>query len=280
MVTAVEAPSAITDPRRRRFLDVRWVAETASTEADVLALAREGAGEGVVMVADHQTAGRGRAGRSWVAPPGASLLCTVLLRPPTPLAPLATFALAVAAADTVQSLAGIDAKLKWPNDVVVEVDGRTRKLAGILAEAEWPLGTSAAGGYREPRAQDRITVAAGIGLNVSWPERLPEEIAEIATAVNLLSGATLDRETLLDHLLDALDDTYGSLVDDGPGPLLDAWRQRSSTLGTRVRVDLGPDDLVGTATDITDDGRLIVDSVTGERCIVAAGDVVHLRPSE
>src|SRR5690606_4295566 len=97
MVTAVNGPNATSEPKRSRFLDIRRVKETGSTNADVLGLARDGAPEGVVLVTDHQTAGRGRSGRRWDAPPGSSLLCTVLLRPPAPVAPLVTFALAVAA---------------------------------------------------------------------------------------------------------------------------------------------------------------------------------------
>lgn len=277
MVTAVDPLGAIADSDRRRFLDVRRVPETASTNADVLELARAGEREGIVVVADHQTAGRGRAGRRWIAPPGASLLCTVLLRPPAPVAPLATFALAVAAADAVAAVAGVDARLKWPNDVIVGTAAGPRKLAGILAEAEWPVGSSIASGYREPSATERVAVAAGIGLNVQWPSTLPDEIAEVATSLNLLTGRSHDRDAVLEALLDALDGHYDDLVSGRVPALLDAWRQRSSTLGATVRVDLGADDLVGTARDITDDGRLIVDTLEGERRIVAAGDVVHLR---
>ncbi len=275
MVTAVEGPDAIA---RSRFLDIRRVAETGSTNADVMALARDGAPEGVVVVADHQTAGRGRAGRTWSAPPRASLLCTVLLRPPAAVAPLVTFALSVAAAEAVAEVGGFWPGLKWPNDLVVEgPDGTTRKLAGILAEAEWPAGSAISSGYRQPSAHERATVAAGIGLNVDWPDDVPDELAGIAVAINHVSGRRVSTDVVLEALLDRLDVHYGLLVSGQAAEVLASWRARSSTLGQRVRVDLGADDLVGTAIDVTADGHLVVETLEGDRRTVAVGDVVHLR---
>ena len=102
-----------------RFTDVRWVATTGSTNADAMALARDGAPEGVVVVADHQSAGRGRRDRSWVAPPGGSLLVSVLLRPPSAVAGAVTMAAGLAMAEAVDEVAGVSAGLKWPNDLVV-----------------------------------------------------------------------------------------------------------------------------------------------------------------
>lgn len=269
---------------RSRFTDVRRVTETGSTNTDVMELARQGEPEGVVLVADHQTAGRGRAGRTWTAPPGASLLCTILLRPPAPVAPLATFALAVAASEAVEQVAGFRPGLKWPNDLVVEdtaADGsvRTRKLAGILAEAEWSPGSHIAAGYRPPAAHERATVAAGIGLNVAWPDEVPDDLADIAVAINHVSKARPSRDEVLDALLDRLVVHYGALVDGGVDQVLDAWRARSTTLGRRVRIDLGADDLVGTAVDVTADGHLVVEPLEGGRRTIAVGDVVHLRPA-
>ena len=282
MVTAVEGPDAIagreTATGRRRFRDVRWMAETGSTNADAMQLARQGEPEGVVLVADHQTAGRGRAGRTWSAPPGASLLCTVLLRPPAPVAPLVTFALAVAAAEAVEALAGFTPGLKWPNDLVVEGDdGSTRKLAGILAEAEWPPSAHHSGGYRAPAPHERATVAAGIGLNIDWPATVPDDLAGIVVAMNHVSGRSFDRRVVLDAVLDRFDVHYGALVSGEVGGVLAEWRRRATTLGRRVRVDLGREDVVGTAVDVTGEGHLVVDSDDGRRRILAVGDVVHLR---
>lgn len=281
MVTAVEGRDAIAGStggsERSRFTDVRWVAETGSTNADVMEMARHGEAEGVVLVADHQTAGRGRSGRSWTAPPGASLLCTVLLRPPAGVAPLVTFALAVAAAEAVEDLTGLRPGLKWPNDLVVEDDEGTRKLAGILAEAEWPPSAHHSGGYRAPAPHERATVAAGIGLNIDWPDDVPGDLADVAVALNHLCGRSLDRRRVLDAVLDRLDVRYGELVGGRADTVLDEWRRRSTTLGRRVRVDLGRDDVEGTAVEVTGDGHLVVEADDGRRRTLAVGDVVHLR---
>jgi BirA family biotin operon repressor/biotin-[acetyl-CoA-carboxylase] ligase len=266
-----------------RFADVRWVAETGSTNADVLALARNGAPEGVVLVADHQTAGRGRRDRTWLAPPGSSLLVSVLLRPRVTLAPAATMATAVAMAEAVEQAAGASPTLKWPNDLVVD----DRKLAGILAEADWPAGSTISAGWRAPASYERVPLVVGIGLNVTWPgdgpaSDLPEELAalgETATALNWL-GAIADRVELLVAFLRRLEVRYDELVRSGsPAATLEVWRRRSATLGRRVRVDLGADEVEGTAVDVTDEGHLVVDTLEGDRRTLAVGDVVHLRPT-
>jgi BirA family transcriptional regulator, biotin operon repressor / biotin---[acetyl-CoA-carboxylase] ligase len=265
-----------------RFADVRWVASTASTNADVLALARDGAAEGVVVAADHQSAGRGRRARSWVAPPGGSLLVSVLLRPPASAAGAASMAVAVAMAEAVEEVAGVRPGLKWPNDLVVD----ERKLAGILAEADWPAGSTISSGYRPPAAHERVVVVVGVGLNVAWPRfsesagRLPDELAELAdraTALNWL-GADADRAELLVAFLRRLDVRYRELVAVGSAATVSEWRRRSATLGRRVRVDLGAHDAEGTAVDVTGEGHLVVDTLEGERRTFAVGDVVHLRP--
>ena len=262
-----------------RFADVRWVAETGSTSADVMGLARQGEPEGIVLVADHQTAGRGRAGRTWTAPPGAGLLCSILLRPPAAVVDLCTMAVAVAAAEAVAEVAGVAPRLKWPNDLVWPGDGSApdRKLAGILAEADWPASSPPSGGWRPPAAGERAAVVVGIGINVAWPEELPEELVDVAVSLDRIVDQTVDREDLLIALLSALGPRYRSLVSGERGTLLDEWRARSATLGRRVRVDLGADDVEGTAVDITQDGHLVVDTADGTRREFAVGDVVHLR---
>ncbi len=250
---------------------MRWHPETGSTNADALVLARAGHPEGVVVVADHQTSGRGRADRTWTAPAGAALLVSVLLRPPAALVDLTTMAMAVAAAEAVEAVAGFAPRLKWPNDLVWPGDGSAddRKLAGILAEADWPSGASAA---------EAVAVVVGLGLNVNWPTELPAELVGIATACNHVCGRSLDREELLVSILERLDEHYRALLDGAREQLLDAWRARSATLGRSVRVELAAASIEGVARDITADGRLVVDTATGART-VTAGDVVHLRPS-
>lgn len=271
-----------------RFTDVRWVAETGSTNADLLALAADGAGEGVVLVADHQTAGRGRRGRTWEAAPGSSLLVSVLVRPPAPAVELVTPAVAVAAAEAVLDLVGTAPGIKWPNDLVVPSadGGQDRKLAGILAEAAWPPGADIASGWRAPSASTRVPVVVGMGLNVLAAGRAPELDATAVACDELGVGGALaagppdppSREALLAAWLTALDRWYAAAVDPEGGPeLWSAWRSRSATLGRRVRVDLGVDDLVGEAVDVTDRGLLVVRTIEGDVRTLAVGDVTHLR---
>ncbi len=208
------ARTALVGSPGQPFADVRWVAETGSTNADAMALARQGEPEGIVLVADHQTAGRGRAGRTWSAPPGASLLCSVLLRPPAAVVDLCTMAVAVAAAAAVAEVAGVTPRLKWPNDLVWPGDGSApdRKLAGILAEADWPASSPASGGWRPPATHERAAVVVGIGINVAWPDELPDELTDVAVALSHLVDRPVDREDLLIALLSALGPRYGSLV--------------------------------------------------------------------
>jgi BirA family biotin operon repressor/biotin-[acetyl-CoA-carboxylase] ligase len=224
-----------------------------------------GAPEGIVVVADHQTAGRGRQGRTWEAPPRSSLLLSVLLRPPATVRDLCTMAVAVAATDAIAQVAGLTTKLKWPNDLVWPGDGseRDRKLAGVLAES------------------DGDAVVVGIGINVDWPADLPAELRSVAIAANHVMGEPVDREDLLIALLQHLDLRYTPLkASNDRGPLLDAWRERSATIGTHVRAELGGDRVLhGKAVDITEAGYLVVEADDGQRHELAVGDVIHVRPA-
>ena len=257
MVTGMPPERARQALAGTRF-EVEWVAETGSTNEDLLAAAREGAPEGRVLVADHQSAGRGRMGRSWSAPPGASLLLSILFRPRLPLhqAHGVTAAVGLAAAYACDAVAGFRPGLKWPNDLVVGA----RKLAGILAESQV--------------TGDRLdALVVGVGLNVNWPDDLPAELADIAVAANHVAGHEVDRENLLFALLRDLDRRYEDLhAPGGVGRLRAAERAASATLGQRVRVELPGETFEGTATDITDAGHLVVDGRE-----ISTADVVHLR---
>lgn len=249
-----------------RFADVRWHASIDSTNRALLEEARAGAPEGVVHVADHQTAGRGRLDRTWEAPAGSSLLVSVLLRPPLGLeeAHLATAVVAVAASDACDEVAGFRPLVKWPNDLVVD----DRKLAGILAEVV-SVG---------PRLE---AIVVGVGLNVNWPSPLPETLAATATACNHVTGADVDRTALLVRFLQRLDEHYGALCEPGGwrGVLVNE-RRLSATLGRDVRVELpAGDEVVGRAVEITRDGNLMIETAAGGMRRVSVGDIVHLRPS-
>ena len=247
-----------TRPGPGRFREIRRFGEIDSTNRDAIDQARAGAPEGLVVVADHQTAGRGRLGRTWTAPPGASLLMSVLLRPPPTQATRVGLAAGVALVDAVAAVAGVRAALKWPNDLVVG----ERKLAGILAEAYLGPGDTA--------------VVVGIGCNVNW-DTWPDELVDTATACNLEAGRPVDGDALLEALLTHLDRRLDTLA--APALLAD-YRSRSSTLGQRVRVETPGAVVTGTAVDIGDDGELLVVDDAGVVSPILAGDVVRLRPEE
>jgi BirA family biotin operon repressor/biotin-[acetyl-CoA-carboxylase] ligase len=255
-----------------RFADVRWVAETGSTNADLADLAAGGAAEGRVLVADHQTAGRGRLDRSWVAPPGSSLLVSVLLRPAIPAsdAALVTLAMALAAVDACELVADVRPQIKWPNDLVVsERDGGpTRKLAGILAAS------SLAGSQLD-------AVVVGIGINVNWGDATPEQLSELgdtAVALDRLTGHDVDREDLLIALMRSLDERYDAVVEPSRWPdLVEAATLSSATIGRDVEVDLGSEVLTGRAIGLTRHGGLELELESGDRRTILTGDVVHAR---
>ncbi|KIF68263.1 biotin--acetyl-CoA-carboxylase ligase [Streptomyces sp. AcH 505] len=248
-------------------LDV--VASTGSTNSDLAARAATGPVEGAVLVAEEQTAGRGRLDRAWSAPARSGLFFSVLLRPgdDVPVQHWSWLPLlaGVAVASGLSRAAGVDTALKWPNDLLVTVDGAERKAGGILAERT---------------AQD--TVIIGIGLNVSLrAEELP---VPTAGSLALANAVSLDRETLLRAVLRSLDQWYGDWRAAGGDPatsrLQEAYAAGCSTLGRPVRAELpGGADLVGEAVAIDGEGRLVIATEQGGRQAVAAGDIVHVRPT-
>jgi len=225
------------------------------------ARARELAGEGatdVVVLADEQTGGRGRLDRTWASPSG-GIWCSVLFRPDIPMAgtPVFTLASAVAATRAARE-AGVEAVIKWPNDVLVEVDGTERKLVGILTEMEGEA--------------DRVSwVVVGIGVNANVdPDDLPPEADP--TSLSAVRGEPVDRRRFTQRLLETLD-TVGT----DPDSILSAWREYATTLGRDVRVDTPAGEVRGEAVDIEYPGSLVIDTDEG-RVTVAAGDCDHLRP--
>jgi BirA family transcriptional regulator, biotin operon repressor / biotin---[acetyl-CoA-carboxylase] ligase len=260
-VTAAADPRPPLDPERLaalgRGLRIEILDAAPSTNAVVADRAREGAPPGLVVVAEHQTAGRGRLDRSWESPARAALTFSVLLRPRVPAADwpwlplLAGHALATALRE-----AEVPAGLKWPNDVLVG----DRKVAGILLE--------------RVDVRDGPAAVLGIGLNVSTTEaELP---VDTATSVALATGSAPDRTELLTRVLGRLLDEYDAWQAGGPGrtePLRAAYTEACVTLGREVRVELpGGEVRTGTARGIDAGGRLVVDDFA-----VGAGDVVHVR---
>jgi BirA family transcriptional regulator, biotin operon repressor / biotin---[acetyl-CoA-carboxylase] ligase len=251
----VPAPTRTSELGRWR---IEWFGELDSTNRYLLGAAGAGAADGLVAVADHQTAGRGRLDRRWDAPPGSSLLVSVLLRVPGEAdASSALMAAGVALADAVESTAGVLVGLKWPNDLVVAHGaGADRKLAGLLAE------------------RDRDALVVGAGCNVNW-ESFPPALAETATACNLEAGHVVDRDALLDAYLTNLDRFLAT-----PDDVMAAYRARLLTVGRRVRVEHpGGTISLGIAVEVAGDGALVVQDDDGREQRVTAADVVHLRPA-
>jgi BirA family transcriptional regulator, biotin operon repressor / biotin---[acetyl-CoA-carboxylase] ligase len=238
-----------------RFSEVVQLAETSSTNSLLLERARAGAPAGLVVVADHQTAGRGRFDRRWESPPGESLLFSVLLRPseqelPTPRRHLAVAAVSLALVEGASVAAGVDVRLKWPNDLVVG----DLKLAGVLAE-------SAADG----------ALVVGAGINVGWaPDGMP------VTYLGAAAHRPVNRGDLLVETLLALDGIYGRW-----DVVAERYRASCATVGRQVVVHLADDvpPLQGTAVALDAEGRLTVRTPAGAHVTVAAGDVAHVRPS-
>lgn len=249
--------------RGRLWREVLVEEALPSTNSTLAELASSGAPEGVVLVTEHQTAGRGRLERAWVVPPRAALTFSVLLRPDEvpgrrwPWLPLLT---GVAIAEALRRTALVEAELKWPNDVLVG----DRKVAGILLERlDTPAGPAA---------------VVGIGLNVST--RRDELPGATATSLMLEEASVTDRSVLLRAVLRMLAALYGDWRRSGGDPargLGDAYRALCSTLGQRVRMQIPSGSPVeGMAIGIDDDGRLLVD-VGGAPRAYSAGDVTHVR---
>ncbi|MEV4636255.1 biotin--[acetyl-CoA-carboxylase] ligase [Actinoplanes sp. NPDC049548] len=249
------------------------VGETGSTNADVAEAARNGAAEGLVVVAERQVTGRGRRDRQWVSPARAGLTLSVLLRPgladadrgwrPAPQRAWGWLPLlaGVALMEAVQRVAEVDASLKWPNDLLLEQG----KAAGILAEV----------------AGDAVVV--GVGLNVTTrPEELPETTGLPATSLRVAGAKSTDRDPLLRALLRGFARWYGGWRETGGDAelcgLLGAYRRGCSTLGRDVRVLLPEGgELTGAATTVDGDGQLVVRTADGVERRVSAGDVLHVR---
>jgi len=249
------------------------VRQTGSTNADLLDLATRGLEPGAILVAEEQTAGRGRLGRSWVSPPGASLMFSVLLRPqaiPPARRGWLPLLAGIATATAVRALTGLDARLKWPNDVLVG----DRKLAGILTESAGTDPAASPGG-----AGDAVVI--GIGINVSTtPEELPLGPGGLPATSLLAEGIPVERDVLLVEVLRALGQwlkTYTRIPDPQESGLLTQYQRMSATIGRGVRVELpGGVALSGMATAIDAQGQLLVEA-DGSTYPIAAGDVIHVR---
>ena len=288
-----------------RFSEVEWVERTGSTNADLRERADQGSPEGIVLVADYQTRGRGRRDRKWESPPKASLLLSMLLRPkclPEEFAWLTQMA-GLAVADVCRETTGAEARLKWPNDVVVD----DMKLAGVLAEAVpeavilgigvnvyWPDAKSQPSGFNNVPVSLKALVERGAAQGgASQNTDLQSPTSESTDSAAELPSHLPDRADLLVKLLCNIEQRYARVGQpDWSAELRAEAKQRSATLGRRVSVaislpvgdspSIGENEIRGIAEDITPNGSLLVsaDATPEEpahQLEVTAGDVVHLR---
>ncbi len=247
---AADAVSRLDEPL---WWVLRWVEETDSTNRQLLVSAE--APEGSVLVAEHQTSGRGRLDRSWAAVGGSSILCSLLVRPAEGAArhrQLLTVVVALALCEAIEQL-DIGAVVKWPNDVGISGAEGFQKLAGILAES------------------DQDVVVVGFGCNVSADASRPATAAYLEN----LTHQDCSRPALLAAVLNGFRSRYLQLTQGGPEALLSEFRLRCDTLGRRVRVEQSTGSWFGVATGVDDNGSLLVDNGTGIET-VSVGDVVHL----
>ncbi len=233
---------------------------SSNNEAKRLAL--EGAPDGTVVVAEAQGAGKGRLSRGWYSPSQKGIWFSVVLRPSflPQEAPKCTLMAAVAVVRAMKDM-GFSVGIKWPNDVL---DDNGKKLVGILTEMS-----------AEMERVNFVVIGTGVNVNL-WPEDFPEDVRDIATSLSMLRGGRVDRLELFARVLEAMDELYVSVENDGFGTVLDEWRQYSVTLGQEVNVIGVRESFSGTAADIDEDGALLIDTPTGRRRVLA-GDV-SIRP--
>jgi BirA family biotin operon repressor/biotin-[acetyl-CoA-carboxylase] ligase len=237
----------------------RYFTTVTSTNDVVTELAEEGAEEGLLVLSEEQTAGRGRKNRRWLAPPRTCLLLSLLFRPQQPFtyrAPRLTMLCGLSLMETVQEITEVPVMLKWPNDLIVDRAGDWKKVAGMLSE----IGGTNSG-----------FLVVGVGLNVNIAKEHLAALAPRATSLMAELGQPVDRVTLLDTFLQRTERLCDRLR-SGWDPL-PSWRDQLAWMGYPVVVSTPVEDFYGIAEDIADDGALILRGATGERRHFSVGDV-------
>ena len=247
--------------------EILYFDSTASTNDRAFEIGRQREDpEGLVIVADAQTQGRGRLGRDWISPAGVNLYFTLLLRPPghPEDAALLSLAAPVAVVSAIRNLTGLAAKIKWPNDVMIN----SRKTGGILLEMK--SGSSGA-----------PLTAVGIGINVNMlPETLPTDIRSLSTSLKAEKGGDVDRLDLLRETLEGLERYYKFLLNGHKGALINEWIRLNSTIGSHISVSSHDSVITGMAHGINDKGELLLRLVSGEIKTIRAGDVTILKDNQ
>ena len=241
-------------------LAVKWAGreivyfdETDSTNRQARMLALQGAGHGTLVIADRQSAGRGRRGRGWISPAGEGVFMSLIVRPdvhPSQVAKM-SLTLALSVARAIERETGLDARIKWPNDIVI----CGRKVCGLLLEMD--------------ATQEQVrSIVAGVGINVHQ-RQFDEEIAHTASSLDMLAGRRVSRSALVRAFLEEFEKAMAF----SDAEMMDAYRGRSATIGRRVQVIALDGAYTGTAQGITQSGSLLVERDGGEVCEVLAADV-------
>ncbi len=234
--------------------NILYYPTTASTMDVAKQAAKDGAAEGTVIIADRQTAGRGRLKREWLAPTGSSLLLSILLYPEPEILRRLTMVACLAVSRGIEQVTGLKADIKWPNDVLIN----NRKVSGILSEADI--------------SGDSIRYAiVGIAINVNLDTNAIPEIAGTATSLSMELGRKVSRLKVLVALLNEFDSLYAAL--QRGEPICQQWRQRLETIGRRVTVRCGDEVQQGYAEDVDENGNLLLRHDDGSLSTIAAGDV-------
>ncbi|WP_246625013.1 biotin--[acetyl-CoA-carboxylase] ligase [Fictibacillus nanhaiensis] len=230
-----------------------------STQEIAHSLAREGAVEGSIVLADEQTGGRGRLGRAWQSPSGTGIWMSLILRPKIPLqkAPQLTLLIAVAASKAIEKVTGLEAAIKWPNDLLIN----GKKVAGILTELQ-------------AEADSIHSVIVGIGINVNQEKKhFTEEIAEIATSLAIEGNKTYKRAEIVGSILTEIESLYQSYLQNGFGVIKLLWEARAFSLGKRITARSVSGSITGYAKGITDEGVLLLEDDQGEIHSIYSADI-------
>jgi BirA family transcriptional regulator, biotin operon repressor / biotin---[acetyl-CoA-carboxylase] ligase len=238
---------------------ITYKTSVKSTQEIAHSLAREGAAEGSIVLADEQTGGRGRLGRAWQSPSGTGIWMSLILRPEIPLqkAPQLTLLIAVAASRAIEKVTGIEAAIKWPNDLLI----KGKKVAGILTELQ-------------AEADSIHSVIVGIGMNVNQEKNhFNEEISEIATSLAIEGGKTFKRAELVGTILKEIENMYKSYLDKGFAVIKLLWEARAYSLGKRITARSVTGSITGYAKGITDEGVLLLEDDNGKIHSIYSADI-------
>lgn len=239
---------------------IRYLLRTDSTNDVARKLAEEGAAEGTVVIAESQSKGRGRLGRTWHSPPGAGLYFSIVLRPPVDPSelPKITLLAGIAIAEAIEETSDLHPAIKWPNDVLLE----GKKVAGVLAELYGELASP--------------YVILGMGINVHTRRaEFPPELQEVATSLAMAGGRDISRTRLLQAVLRQLEKWYELFKKGTTRPILDAWRKKCILIGAHAKILSGGKALEGTVVDLDEAGALLFKDQTGHIQRILSGEVLQ-----